>query len=259
MNPGISGEQKAEPPSLDQEYRDIYRQEAPVYDNKRFVTASRAYYAAVSADAYRELADVTASARILDVATGTGRVALALSKTGAFVIGADLTPEMLGVASRRARDSKATRICFHVANARSLPFQDHQFDVVLAVRFLHLFPLEDQRYFLSEMARVVKPDGRIIVELNNALGGVIVRPLLDLIDRFSGRSRGGRLWPFGVAELFRGYHVVARRGIWFPGMGRLAVMSPRAANAIDRLGRWFPFCYLTDQIAFVLTQTSSRR
>jgi demethylmenaquinone methyltransferase / 2-methoxy-6-polyprenyl-1,4-benzoquinol methylase len=95
--------------------------------------------------------------RILDVATGTGMVAFALAARapGCEVVGVDQSPAMLGVAQARANG----RVSFVQAQAEHLPFADNEFD---ALSFTYLLRyVDDPAATLRELARVVKPGGRI--------------------------------------------------------------------------------------------------
>ena len=96
---------------------------------------------------------------ILDVATGTAGVAIALAnRTSADVTGVDLTESML--ARGRARVSAAGlehRVRLHAARAEDLPFPDASFD---AVSFTYLLRyVEDPAAALRELARVLRPGG----------------------------------------------------------------------------------------------------
>ena len=97
--------------------------------------------------------------RILDVATGTAGVAIALAQiTDADIVGVDISAPML--ARGRARVRKAdldARIQWQVARAEELPFADRSFD---AVSFTYLLRyVADPAATLAELARVLKPGG----------------------------------------------------------------------------------------------------
>ena len=89
--------------------------------------------------------------RILDMATGTGRAALALAKRGASVTGVDASSEMLSVARMRAADAGLT-IDFVEGDAHALAYPDRSFDAVVCLRMLMHVP--DWRTALSELCRV---------------------------------------------------------------------------------------------------------
>lgn len=97
--------------------------------------------------------------RILDVATGTAGVAIALAHaTGAEIVGVDVSERMLEVGRKRVYEAHLDRrIHLQAARAEELPFGDASFD---AVTFTYLLRyVADPRATLAEMARVVKPSG----------------------------------------------------------------------------------------------------
>lgn len=89
--------------------------------------------------------------RILDMATGTGRAALALAKRGAIVTGVDASREMLTVARLRAVDAGLV-VDFAEGDAHALAYPDRSFDAVVCLRMLMHVP--DWRTALSELCRV---------------------------------------------------------------------------------------------------------
>ena len=97
--------------------------------------------------------------RVLDVCSGTAGVAIQLAdRTGARVIGLDLTRDMLEVGRRRVDQAhRGGEIALVNANAERLPFPDASFD---AMTFTYLFRyVEDPASTLCELARVVRPGG----------------------------------------------------------------------------------------------------
>ena len=94
--------------------------------------------------------------RVLDVATGTGFTAFALSRVAGMVIGLDLTLGMLQEARHLA---PAGQIHWVAAAAGALPFRDGAFDAVTVRRAPHHFP--DLEGSVREMLRLLRPGGRI--------------------------------------------------------------------------------------------------
>jgi demethylmenaquinone methyltransferase/2-methoxy-6-polyprenyl-1,4-benzoquinol methylase len=100
--------------------------------------------------------------RVLDVATGTGMVAAALVRRyGCQIVGLDQSPEMLAQAAARLRRSPglAAHIDLVRGEAESLPFADREFDHLTFTYLLRY--VEDPAATLHELARVVRPGGRI--------------------------------------------------------------------------------------------------
>jgi demethylmenaquinone methyltransferase/2-methoxy-6-polyprenyl-1,4-benzoquinol methylase len=93
---------------------------------------------------------------VLDVASGTGDLAIEAASRGAEVVGSDFSEGML----ERAR-AKAPGIRFEQADALALPYPDDTFDAATVGFGARNF--SDLERGLSEMARVVRPGGRVVV------------------------------------------------------------------------------------------------
>lgn len=122
--------------------------------------------------------------RILDVATGTGMVAEALVRRGhCWVVGLDQSQAMLEGARRRlaAEPHLAAYVTLVEGQAEALPFEDDEFD---ALTFTYLLRyVDDREATMRELARVVRPGGRIgMVEF-----GVPARPRLRALWRLHTR------------------------------------------------------------------------
>lgn len=101
--------------------------------------------------------------KVLDCATGTGDLALEFKKTVGHegsVIGTDFCKEMIEHAPEKA-DKKELVVEFEVADAMDLPYDDNSFDVV-SIAF-GIRNVDDPILCLKEMARVVKPGGRVVI------------------------------------------------------------------------------------------------
>jgi demethylmenaquinone methyltransferase/2-methoxy-6-polyprenyl-1,4-benzoquinol methylase len=103
-----------------------------------------------------DLARVGPGDTALDVATGTGDLAVELARRGAEVTGMDFAPAMLAIARR-----KAPGLSFEEGDALSLGHADDSFDAATVGFGARNFADLDQG--LREMARVVKPGGRVVV------------------------------------------------------------------------------------------------
>ena len=103
-----------------------------------------------------DLAGVGPGDRALDVATGTGDLAIALRRRGAEVVGVDFSEAMLELARQKAPD-----ITFEPGNALELPYGDREFDAVTVGFGVRNF--DDLERGLREMARVTRPGGRVVV------------------------------------------------------------------------------------------------
>lgn len=126
-------------------------------------------------------AAAAAPACVLDIATGTGDMALALARhlRTVRVVGVDLSQGMLSAArDKAARAGMSDRITLVEGDAEHLPFGDGSFDAVMSAFGVRNFG--DLSAGLSEMHRVLKSGGRAtILELSNPRKGLL-RSLYDI-------------------------------------------------------------------------------
>jgi ubiquinone/menaquinone biosynthesis methyltransferase len=114
------------------------------------------------------MADVKPGERALDLACGTGDIAIALAERGATAIGLDITHRMVQLAASR---SKPVR--FLTGDMMSLPFPTGAFDLVTTGYGLRNVP--DLDAALDEIARVLKPRGRLLSLDFNRPDNAVVR------------------------------------------------------------------------------------
>jgi demethylmenaquinone methyltransferase/2-methoxy-6-polyprenyl-1,4-benzoquinol methylase/phosphoethanolamine N-methyltransferase len=110
------------------------------------------------------LAGVRPGDAVLDVGCGTGNLAMAAkARAGAEgdVRGIDGAPEMVEVARRKAAAAKLG-VEYEVAVVENMPFADATFDIVLSSLMLHHLPGDLKRQGIAEIARVLKPGGRLV-------------------------------------------------------------------------------------------------
>jgi len=152
--------------------------------------------------------------RVLDACCGTGDLAVAAERRGGRVVGLDFSPRML----ERARPKSGT-IEWVQGDALSLPFSDAEFDsatVGFGVR-----NLEDLEGGLRELARVLRPGGKVaVLEITRPHG--ILRPFFrlwfDVLVPFAGRVLpGGEAYTYLPASVRR-----------FPGPEDLSALMERA-------------------------------
>jgi SAM-dependent methyltransferase len=108
-----------------------------------------------------ELAGPSATARVLDVATGTGILALELAPRVARVDAVDFAPQMLEQLERSRRALRLENVHAQVADGQALPFQDGQFDAAFSMFGLMFFP--DREKGFAELHRVLAPGGVAVV------------------------------------------------------------------------------------------------
>ncbi len=188
-----------------------------------------------------ELARVGPGSRVLDVATGTGDLAIELARRvapGGEVLGSDFSEAMLDRARSKAGAQRGSgvRPRFEWADAMALPYPDDSFDAATVGFGARNF--DDLARGLAEMARVVRPGGRVVVlEITTP-----TRPPLSLfyrlwfdrivpaIGRLAGalargaRQRGGA----GEGTIAQAYTYLPNSVKRFPGPAQLAGDLERA-------------------------------
>lgn len=97
---------------------------------------------------------------LLDVGCGDGALAILLSDNGARAVGVDTSQAMIKAAKQRAASAKAG-VSFRLGKAECLPFEAEQFDLVLAKTILCF--VDDATDVFAEMARVLRPGGRLVI------------------------------------------------------------------------------------------------
>ena len=143
-------------------------------------------------------AAVTEGEDVLDVGCGTGVLTRELTRHvggNGSATGFDLSESMLGVA--RERCPEAT---FKQGNVVDLPFDDQIFDVVISSFMLMFVP--DPEKALSEMRRVLKTGGRLVVSVWQSLENhVVYRKLVEATHEVAGAdSANSMAWPFSMGE-----------------------------------------------------------
>lgn len=107
-----------------------------------------------------ERAQLSGDEDVLDIACGSGNATIPAARSGARVIGLDLTPELFDAARRNAAEA-GVEIEWVEGDAEQLPYEDGSFDVVMSVFGVMFAP--DQRRAAAEIARVLRPGGRMVV------------------------------------------------------------------------------------------------
>jgi demethylmenaquinone methyltransferase / 2-methoxy-6-polyprenyl-1,4-benzoquinol methylase len=138
----------------DTQVRAMFDRIARVYDRMNSVMTAGMHHRWRARAA--ELANVGPGSTALDVATGTGDLAIELARRGAQVTGSDFAPAMLEIARR-----KAPGLTFEEGDALALAHPDDSFDAATVGFGARNFADLDRG--LSEMARVVRPGGRVVV------------------------------------------------------------------------------------------------
>lgn len=173
----------------------IGKEEKDYYSiQKKFWTIAAPFYDIVVAPGSRirdtvvSFTGASQGAKILDVATGTGKQAFAFAQKGYDVTGIDLSQAMLKIARRK---NKYQNLKLEAGDARRLPFDAGAFDVTCISFALHEMPLTVREEVLQEMVRVTKPSGTIMI-----------------IDFALPKNKIRRFFIYQLVKLFEGSHYV---------------------------------------------------
>lgn len=154
-----------------------------------------------------ERAGIRAGIRVLDLGAGTGNAALAAARRGGSVVAVEPADRLLEIARARATAEKLALTCLR-GDASAIPAGDGAFDVVLSVFAVIFAP--DAEQAASEMVRVVRPGGHIVMTSWTSEGGIaeagrLVREAMaELNPGAPTPSRGAPAWgdPAFVHRLF---------------------------------------------------------
>ncbi len=164
--------------------------------------------------------------RVLDLATGTGDIALLFTEQvgpEGEVLGVDFCPDMIGQARARQKN-QLPNLSFEVGDAMNLRFADNSFDIT-SISF-GIRNVDDPVKALSEMRRVVKPGGRVVVLEFGQPGGL-----------------------FGVLYRFYSNHVL-------PIIGGIVSGNREAYSYLNRTSAAFP---CRDQFVDLMHRAGFRR
>lgn len=119
------------------------------------------------AEEFAHSLNIPADAKVLDVATGTGNVAIPLARAGCIVIGVDIAPNLLEQARERAT-AEGLSANFDEGDAEALPYADGSFDAVVTMFGAMFAPRPE--LVAKELARVLRPGGLLAMANWNSEG-----------------------------------------------------------------------------------------
>ncbi|WP_186755639.1 class I SAM-dependent methyltransferase [Echinicola salinicaeni] len=114
-----------------------------------------------SLDKLIAISSASRSDKVLDIACGSGIVACEFAKYTSHVTGIDMTQRMLEEAKKLQAKRSLTNVTWQIGDVESLPYEDDSFSIVISRFGFHHFI--DPFKVLSEMKRVCKPGGKVLV------------------------------------------------------------------------------------------------
>lgn len=123
------------------------------------------------------------SGRLLDAGCGDGQLAVRIAlETGFTVFGIDIVPLAIELAVKRA-SSCGTEASFTVGSVVQMPYPSAYFDCIVDAHCLHCVVLDDRAKYVSELKRILAPDGLIIVFSMVGDPPADMLPFLDPVTR----------------------------------------------------------------------------
>ncbi len=173
-------------------------------------------------------ASITAGQQILDLACGTGTLAIRIKQEHPFatVTGVDGDPEILSIATRKAQSANVT-VQFDHALSYALPYRAAYFDRVVSSLFFHHLTWQDKERTAHELFRVLKPGGEIHVADWGHPANALMRALFVSIQMLDGITTTRDNVRGRLVGLFRetGFAEVAERQTFSTMFGTMALYS----------------------------------
>lgn len=207
--------------SDDKRMMDRYDRIADSYDRERYVSKSSRFIEQAEIRVITEWLHDEKGSSLLDVPCGTGRLTIVLAHLFDRVIAGDISAGMIGFLNDKIRSEGIDNVALLRVNSRRLPFPENAFDIVLCVNFFHLIQNNEKHVFAGEFRRVLKPQGRLILEN--------VSPVYGQLHRLVRRRVSFSELPGKGRTIFRGFLKRRETGIGFPLFGRLAAIFGESA------------------------------
>ena len=218
---------------------------AAEYDSRRFAGAMNAYLEHVRGAAMLSGIGLHDFSRaILDVGCGTCRGLELLQRHGfSNLRGLELSQEMIQAGRRKL----PAAVPIDRGSAFQLPYRDASFDVVTSWNFVHMFRLDRQIELIREMARVCRPGGLVVVELDSLHKGVFA--VLAEQRRKQGSTKFTAFWELRTLFPRELFDAVKVRGSAFPLLYKVLHRVPAVGEVIERAAFVPPFNWLASRLA----------
>jgi len=141
---------------------------------------------------------VSSTTDVLEIATGTGAIAIGIADRARFVEACDISPEMIAVAQRKLSEDGPANVRFRVQDAYELDYPDAAFDVVIASNVLHVMVAPERT--LASIARVMRP-GSILLAPTYCHGDTVLSHLVSRLMSLRG-FRAHHRWSVPELQAF---------------------------------------------------------
>jgi ubiquinone/menaquinone biosynthesis C-methylase UbiE len=181
-----------ERPSHSRDVETAFARQAQSFATSQVANSERLLTALLAA------AQPSADQRWLDAACGPGIITRALARHAGHVLGVDTTAEMVSLARETAAVEGLDNAGFRVADATATGCSDASFDGAVTRFAIHHIPAPDRLF--AELARVVRPDGRIVVLDHVADEQAEARSWVQEVERLRDPSHWASLSPHSMCE-----------------------------------------------------------
>jgi SAM-dependent methyltransferase len=158
----------------------------------RYTSTEDSYSENVERPVIESLLGELSDARVLDLGCGSATYATRLAARGARVTGVDLSATMLELARDRSRANRVKLELLVADISKPLPLSDAQFDLVFSATALHY--VEDLRSAMREIARVLRPQGRLLASVLHPMSTARF-PVRDRADASPNEWQARARWP----------------------------------------------------------------
>ncbi len=222
---------------------------APQYDARRFAGRRNQYVERIRIRGVLHSIGLNRfDRRVLDVGCGTGRGPVALAQAGfTNVTALDFTEAMLRIAQEKVTELPNPEVVSLVrGDAFSLPFPDASFDVVMSLKFFHMFKFNLQQEILAELRRVCRPGGLLVIELQSVHKGLFVTRYLEQ-RRVRAHQKFNSVWE--VHQLFDSARFNNRRivGTVLPKAYKVFQHWPDLGERVESIAYLPPFNWLATE------------
>ncbi len=163
----LLGQQHGASQSVKNTVRSVYQHLAGEYD-ERIPGSGPADELFTHAERDFLLGKIRRGERVLDIGCGTGRFTVPMAALGADVSGLDISRAMLEQAHAKLAEHRLSAD-LREGDMAAMPFSDSSFDTVTSMLALMHVPLQDRQTVFHEVARVLRPGGRMLLGVKNSL------------------------------------------------------------------------------------------
>lgn len=233
----------------------FYESEAETYDESRYGSLYGRLFERLHQNALREILKANNQSNVLEVAAGTGHATQILVKMGFDTTAIDITEGMLRQAQNKlVREENRAKIV--ICDAYQLPFKDNSYDIVVSTRFMHLWSCSNQVRLLTEMSRVLKTRGMLIVDYDNKYHDIMYRLPIYIYRYISNKGRKiaeyyNSMWKAKEMMRCRGLRIERVVGVAGYHLLLLTMISKTLGLALGKVCYKWPFSIISEQFIVV--------